>query len=102
MTENQVLYVRRCHICGNVSEQIGERVEHCSACGKSMSQFYFFDDRTVQSYSDMPDPIRDLASGCQAALPTHEFKEDSGWAMRGFSAVWEWGPIVPIPWQMCS
>ena len=51
-TEEKALHVRRCHICGGITECEEALVSHCEHCGKPMAPFYFFDDREVQAWTD--------------------------------------------------
>jgi hypothetical protein len=63
---NQPLHVRRCHVCGKVTESCDD-IAKCLFCGKSLLPFYYFDKRKIIDYADnevrpndpKPDPIRD-------------------------------------------
>ena len=45
------LHVRRCHICGTVSESSAEILK-CHGCSKSLLPFYYFDKRKVKEFAD--------------------------------------------------
>ena len=47
------LYFRRCHFCGKISHRLGEQVLRCDHCQKSLSRFYFYDDRLTTIYGDI-------------------------------------------------
>jgi len=47
------VHIRRCHMCGAVTEREGALVEKCRDCGKPMAPFYYFDDRRVPICSEM-------------------------------------------------
>ncbi len=49
---NNLTHVRRCHVCGEVSENKEQDVERCNHCKKPLAQFCFFDDRRVLPLSD--------------------------------------------------
>lgn len=46
------VHIRRCHICGGVTESKLDRVSHCQHCGKSLAPFYYFDDTKLMVSSD--------------------------------------------------
>ena len=37
-------HFRLCHLCGTVNWSYSELVKDCSACGKHLAPFYFFDE----------------------------------------------------------
>ncbi len=39
------LYIRRCHICGSVTEKDSGCVKKCESCGKALAPFMFFDEK---------------------------------------------------------
>ncbi len=43
-----VIHIRRCHVCGGVTEQ-EERIECCSHCGKSIVPFLYYDDEKTNA-----------------------------------------------------
>jgi hypothetical protein len=45
------LYVRRCHICGEVNEGT-EDILKCGSCHKSLLPFFYFDKRKLAEFSD--------------------------------------------------
>lgn len=40
------LHFRRCHVCGAVTER-KDPVDQCDACGKHISPFFYFDEKTI-------------------------------------------------------
>ena len=40
------VHVRRCHVCGAVTEK-QEDVLKCDGCGKALLPFYYFDKRNI-------------------------------------------------------
>src|SRR5262245_1958419 len=52
MATNQVLHVRRCHVCGTVNEEAGASVTRCSKCGKHLAPFYFFEESRLEGIGD--------------------------------------------------
>lgn len=52
MSDKKRLHIRRCHICGEVTEQEEALVVHCLHCGKSMAPFFYFDDFKVRVFAD--------------------------------------------------
>lgn len=44
-------YVRRCHICGAITEQ-HQKIEHCTNCGRAMSPYFYFDENRTVIYSE--------------------------------------------------
>lgn len=52
MTSKEIkIHIRRCHICNTVNEQQDSLVEKCSACGKSLAPFMFFDEKSALGLS---------------------------------------------------
>ena len=51
MNTSKNLHVRRCHVCGEVSES-REDITKCLSCKKSLLPFYYFDKRKISEYSD--------------------------------------------------
>jgi len=45
------VHVRRCHVCGAVTEK-QEDVLKCDGCGKALLPFYYFDKRKIPVPSD--------------------------------------------------
>lgn len=43
---NPSLHFRRCHVCGAVTER-NDPVDQCETCGKFISPFFYFDERTI-------------------------------------------------------
>jgi hypothetical protein len=44
---NQSLHFRRCHVCGTVTNRKAP-VDRCEVCGKFMSPFFYFDEKTIE------------------------------------------------------
>ncbi|MCC6278576.1 MAG: hypothetical protein IT289_11740 [Oligoflexia bacterium] len=74
------LHVRRCHVCGDVTESETD-VLKCGGCGKSLLPFYYFDKKKIKEMADgdvRPDNFRDL-----------ERDPESGYGpIRGLTAYW--------------
>jgi hypothetical protein len=71
--QNQV-HIRRCHICGAVTEKMGELVTCCGSCGKRMAPFFYFDDFQTEPLTE---------NGCQ---PPRVPGDNS--PVRGLTAAW--------------
>jgi hypothetical protein len=37
-------HIRRCHVCGHVTELANSAVHKCGHCGKHLAPFYYFDE----------------------------------------------------------
>ena len=72
----KTVHIRRCHVCGDVSERVGASVDRCEHCGKPIAPFYFFDDFLVPSYSDY------------GTRPDEEETVGERLPVRGFTAIW--------------
>jgi hypothetical protein len=84
MNEGAFVHVRRCHVCGHVSERSENQVECCDQCGKRLAPYYFFDESAVPVYSvdeQLPEFERDIAKD-----PKDHGSERR--AIRGFSLLW--------------
>lgn len=46
------VHIRRCHVCGGITESDGEVVNKCCHCGKSMAPFYFFNEAETPPATD--------------------------------------------------
>ncbi len=58
----QPIYFRRCHICQHLNETTPERANYCQRCSKSLSRFFYFDERILiffdnQNYHQMDKPL---------------------------------------------
>lgn len=42
MATRKILHIRRCHVCGTVTEREDHPVERCTECGKHLAPFFFF------------------------------------------------------------
>lgn len=76
---NTVWHIRRCHMCGQITESRTEAVYECDHCGKHFSPFYYFDERMSPTPADFT--IR------PPSLP------GQFWPIQGLSAFWEFGEI---------
>jgi ribosomal protein S14 len=43
-----VYHIRRCHVCGSVTESEGSAVHKCASCGKHLAPFYYFDESKLE------------------------------------------------------
>jgi len=50
--DGKSVHIRRCHICGTITESSGQKVSRCKTCGKSLSPFYYFDELHLDPISD--------------------------------------------------
>ncbi|MEK7357479.1 MAG: hypothetical protein AAB250_13590 [Bdellovibrionota bacterium] len=46
------VHIRRCHICGGITESDGQVVSKCGHCGKAMAPFYFFNEAETAPATD--------------------------------------------------
>lgn len=46
-----VIHIRRCHVCGAVTEQ-EERISRCEYCGKCVVPFLYYDDTKVEPFAE--------------------------------------------------
>ncbi len=65
-TENSIVHIRRCHVCGTVNESENQAIYKCSDCGKHLAPFYYFNESQLTGlsengfhYSQMKDYDRD-------------------------------------------
>lgn len=42
------MHIRRCHVCGTVTEQQDSPVERCESCGKHLAPFFFFNSEELE------------------------------------------------------
>jgi len=47
-----VFHIRRCHVCGGVTESQGSAVHKCSHCGKHLAPFYYFDESKLDGLAE--------------------------------------------------
>ena len=45
-------HIRRCHVCGGVTELEGCAVHKCQHCGKHLAPFYYFDESKLEGLLD--------------------------------------------------
>lgn len=74
---SQSTHLRRCHLCGEVSEAANGLVTSCQGCGKHLAPFYFFDESKalglkVSTFSE------------STVLPHKKYPP-----VRGLTAYWE-------------
>lgn len=50
--EESVCHIRRCHVCGSVTESEGSAVHKCAHCGKHLAPFYYFDESKLEGLLD--------------------------------------------------
>ncbi len=71
------LHVRRCHVCGTVTESSDEILK-CKGCSKSLLPFYYFDKRKIREYSDK-----------QESAKLEKLPDLNGYGpIRGLTAYW--------------
>ena len=51
MNSQNLIHIRRCHICGCVNEEAQSQVLKCNQCGKYFAPFVFFDENLIQDYA---------------------------------------------------
>ena len=47
-----VTHIRRCHVCGAVTESVGSAVHQCAHCGKHLAPFYYFDESKLEGLAE--------------------------------------------------
>ena len=51
------VFLRRCHLCGHITQNTKSRVERCKECGKHMSKYYYYDELKAPIYAEnLPRP----------------------------------------------
>lgn len=71
------LNIRRCHVCGQVTESSDEILK-CTGCQKSLLPFYYFDKRKISEFSDNKErPPEDMEKHLSGYGP-----------IRGLTAYW--------------
>jgi len=51
--DDTVLHIRRCHVCGGVSEQADSAIHKCQHCGKHLAPFYYFDESKLEGIAEL-------------------------------------------------
>lgn len=51
--DSVVHHIRRCHVCGGVSEASSKAIHQCAHCGKHLAPFYYFDESSLDGLSDV-------------------------------------------------
>jgi len=46
-------HIRRCHVCGGVTEQSDAAIHKCAHCGKHLAPFYYFDESKLEGIGEM-------------------------------------------------
>ena len=73
---NQPLFVRRCHVCGELNESPHD-ITKCLSCQKSLLPFYYFDKRKISEMSD------------NQVRPPEDRDHETGYGpIRGLTAFW--------------
>lgn len=61
---NEVVYIRRCHVCGGINESHMNSIKNCSQCGKNLVPFLFCSDvgaelvKTESFFKDLKESSR--------------------------------------------
>ena len=45
-------HIRRCHICGSVTESEDSAIHRCQHCGKHLAPFYYFDESKLEGLQE--------------------------------------------------
>jgi hypothetical protein len=48
-----VFHIRRCHVCGAVTEQADSAIHKCQHCGKHLAPFYYFDESKLEGIGEL-------------------------------------------------
>jgi hypothetical protein len=90
------MQVRRCHVCGEVSESAGDILQ-CRHCKKSLLPFYYFEKKRLKDSgaNDTTDMMNTTASefprgagaGIDQRVTSHESSTMYG-PIRGLTAYW--------------
>ncbi|MBX2988951.1 MAG: hypothetical protein KF802_13765 [Bdellovibrionaceae bacterium] len=75
------VHVRRCHVCGEITEAEGQLVEQCHHCGKHLSPFYYFNERLAMNLISPQEADKEYKS---SALPLREYPP-----VWGLTVYWE-------------
>lgn len=46
-------HIRRCHVCGSVTESQEAAIHCCSHCGKHLAPFYYFDESKLEGLQEV-------------------------------------------------
>lgn len=52
-SQEQVLHIRRCHICDHVTTSSSAAIHKCEQCGKHLAPFYYFDESKLEGLSEL-------------------------------------------------
>lgn len=74
-------HVRRCHMCGEITEVQGQLLSECAHCGKHLSPFYYFNEKLAMSLITLEQASREYKS---SALPHAEYPP-----IFGLTAYWD-------------
>lgn len=75
------IHIRRCHICGELTERKGQLVSECAHCGKHLAPFYFYNERLAMNLITQAEADQEYRS---PALPLREYP-----AIWGLTAYWD-------------
>jgi hypothetical protein len=70
-----VTHIRRCHVCGGVTESESSAVHKCQHCGKHLAPFFYFDESKLEGLE-----IRGLFLSI--------WKSVGGDGAQGFNPIW--------------
>lgn len=49
---SSIYHVRRCHVCGHVTELEGAAIHKCESCGKHLAPFFYFDESKLEGLKE--------------------------------------------------
>lgn len=75
------VHVRRCHVCGEISEAQGRLVSACQNCGKHLAPFYYFNELQAMNLISAEEADKEYKS---SALPHREYPP-----LWGLSVYWD-------------
>jgi hypothetical protein len=76
---DEFLHVRRCHVCGLVTESTNDILK-CGGCNKSLLPFYYFDKRKVKEYADNEKRVVEVVPAAR--------EQGAYGPIRGLTAYW--------------
>ena len=74
-------HLRRCHVCGSVTECSGNLVNKCGECGKHLPSYYYFDELLAMGLKTIEEAAGEYRS---SALPLKEYPP-----LTGLSVYWD-------------
>ena len=78
------IHYRACHICGHINESTDCLVGDCTACGKHLAPFYYFDESRAMGLA--PQTRSSYEEKMRSVLPHREYPP-----VYGLTAYWETG-----------